>query len=497
EDGSRVFGSKSKGSGGLWMRDLATEKTVRLDVSEPGAVGGEGKPIFQTASRDGSRVFFTDAARLTTDSTAGTSPDLYEYDVETGKLVDLSVDPHVGQEAGVPIVLAASEDGSYVYFAASGALAPPAVPGDCESEERASTCNLYVRHNGTTKFLAALSGADASWKTLYNSDLLNGANVRVSPDGQWFAFMSNRSVTGYDNRDARSGRPDEEVFLYNAGTEHIVCASCEPTGARPVGVFVKEGVSASETPLLVNPGHRWQGADLAATVPGWAGVTSSNSYYQPRYLSDGGRLFFNSDGALVPQDTDGTWDVYEYEPPGAGNCGAASATFSEASGGCVGLISSGGAREESVFMDASENGDDVFFLTGAGLVSQDYDGALDLYDAHACSSASPCLPVAPVVPPPCSTGDACKAAPSPQPEAFGAPPSQTFSGAGNITTAGEAHSVRPRSLTRTQKLAGALRACHKKKAKAKRRACERQAHKRYGKTARSAAPKSVSHRAGR
>jgi hypothetical protein len=208
-------------------------------------------------------------------------------------------------------------------------------------------------------------------------------------------------------------------------------------------------------------------------------------------------LFFNSDGALVPQDTDGTWDVYEYEPPGIGSCGTASATFDIASGGCVGLISSGGAREESVFMDASENGDDVFFLTGAGLVSQDYDGASDLYDAHTCSSASPCLPVAPVLPPPCSTGDACKAAPSPQPEAFGAPPSQTFSGAGNITIGGEAHSVRSRSLTRTQKLAGALRVCHKKRAKAKRRACERQAGKRYGKAARSVAPKSLSHRAGR
>jgi hypothetical protein len=250
--------------------------------------------------------------------------------------------------------------------------------------------------------------------------------------------------------------------------------------------------------LLVNPARRWQNAGLAATVPGWAAVTLGNSYYQPRYLSDGGRLFFNSDGVLVPQDTNGTWDVYEYEPPGVGSCGTTSATFSVASGGCVGLISSGGAREESVFMDASENGDDVFFLTGAGLVSQDYDGALDLYDAHACSSVSPCVPVAPVVPPPCSTGDACKAAPSPQPEAFGAPASQTFSGAGNITIGdGEAQSVRSGSLTRAQKLAAALRACHKKKAKAKRRACERQARKRYGKTARSVAGKSVSHRAGR
>ena len=27
--------------------------------------------------------------------------------------------------------------------------------------------------------------------------------------------MSERSLTGYDNRDAASGKPDEEVFLYD------------------------------------------------------------------------------------------------------------------------------------------------------------------------------------------------------------------------------------------------------------------------------------------
>ena len=28
--------------------------------------------------------------------------------------------------------------------------------------------------------------------------------------------MSDRSLTGYDNHDAHSGKPDEEVFLYHA-----------------------------------------------------------------------------------------------------------------------------------------------------------------------------------------------------------------------------------------------------------------------------------------
>jgi hypothetical protein len=37
-----------------------------------------------------------------------------------------------------------------------------------------------------------------------------------------------------------------------------------------------------------------------------------------------------------------------------------------------------------------------------------------------------------VGPPPCTTVNSCRAAPSPQPQIFGAPPSATFSGVGNL-----------------------------------------------------------------
>jgi sugar lactone lactonase YvrE len=506
EDGLRVIGTgTSEGLKGLLMRDMATDKTIKLDRSESGALGGENNPVFQTASSDGSKVFFTDAAQLTTDSTAASASgstaaarDLYEFDVETGKLSDLSVDPHPGEHAGVQIVLGASEDGSYVYFAASGALTEHAVASDCDSSEPGATCNLYVRHDGTTKLVAVLSDEDERWGDLSAEGSLELAGMRVSPNGLWLAFMSNRSLTGYDNRDAVSGKPDEEMFLYEAGAGHVICASCSPTGSRPVGALLNVSVGEGKSVPRVNESELWNNVYVAATVPGWGTAGDQKAVHQSRYLSNDGRLFFNSDDALVPQDTDGTWDVYEYEPPEVGGCSPADATFSEASGGCVGLISSGGSSGESLFMDASENGDDVFFLTSAGLVSQDYDGEYDLYDAHVCSAASPCLPVAAVSPPPCTTGDSCKAAPSPQPEIFGAPSSETFSGTGNIAAGGSSPNARStKSLTRAQKLAAALRTC-RKKAKHKRLVCERQARKRYGgKTARSVVGKSVSSRTGR
>ncbi len=171
---------------------------------------------------------------------------------------------------------------------------------------------------------------------------------------------------------------------------------------------------------------------LAANVPGFTPYRDQMALYQSRYLSDSGRLFFNSHEALVPQDVNGQWDVYEYEPPGIGDCTAVDVTFSPRSGGCVGLISSGESAQESAFLDASENGDDVFFLTTSRLSSQDFDDDYDVYDAHVCGAEGvACAPVV-TLPPPCTTEASCKSAPTPQPTLYAPPASATFNGPGNL-----------------------------------------------------------------
>jgi len=301
-------------------------------------------------------------------------------------------------------------------------------------------------------------------------------------------FMSQRSLTGYDNRDATSGKRDEEVFLYHAPPElatesgTLACASCNPTGARPVGVEYKNLGPGNGQPSLVGGESVWGPATwLAANIPGWTpSISVGNAPYQSRYMSDSGRLFFNSSDTLAPQDVNGTWDVYQYEPPGVGNCTTSVVTFSERSGGCVGLISSGASPEESAFLDASESGSDVFFLTAAKLAPQDFDTSLDVYDAHECTTASPCLPPPPPVPPSCTTEASCRPAPSPQPEIFGAPSSATFSGAGNFIPP-VSTPVKPKTpaQVRAEKLAKALKAC-KKKPRKKRPACIKQARRAYG-----------------
>jgi len=239
----------------------------------------------------------------------------------------------------------------------------------------------------------------------------------------------------------------------------------------------------------------WRGRWLAGSVPGWTSDELFTALYQSRYLSDSGRLFFDAADGLVPADVNGKEDVYEFEPVGVGGCNAgvadASWVFVAGEGGCVGLISSGSSVQESAFLDASavggregggnEGGGDVFFLTASPLVAGDEDAAFDVYDAHECSTGSPCASGATVVPPACSTADSCRAAPVPQPQIFGAPPSETFSGSGNLAPVPVVVPVKAKVkvLTRSEKLAAALKVC-RKKPKRKRAGCEKKARRAYG-----------------
>jgi hypothetical protein len=97
---------------------------------------------------------------------------------------------------------------------------------------------------------------------------------------------------------------------------------------------------------------------------------------------DGKRLFFNSNVPLVPGDTNGAMDVYEWEAPGSGSCTTEKPAYHALNGGCLYLISSGQSPTGSEFYDASPDGRDVFFNTESSLLPRD-PGLVDLYDARA------------------------------------------------------------------------------------------------------------------
>jgi NHL repeat len=409
--------------GGLYDR-IAGERTVQVDKTLPGAPGASGGGVFVGASADGSHVFFTDESRLTVDSTAASKePDLYECILSassTCELTDLTVAAG-GEHAGVLAVSPlGSKDSSHVYFLAKAVLAANTreytnAEGKAVVEgAQAGQQNLYLRSGAGTTFIATLGESESGLLT----------DTAVSPDGAWFAFDSVKSITGYDNARPNTVEGANEIYLYDAASNQIVCASCNPSGEAPV---------------------------LGNTVP----LTARHQ------LADGGRLFFETREALVPADTNGQGDVYEYEN------GAR-------------LISSGTSGRESVLIDASESGDDVFINTFQRLVPQDtQEGMTAIYDARVGGGFP-----APASPPPCTTADACRAPVPLQPSIYGAPASQTFSGLGNLTPASEAK-PKPKRKAKAKKI--------------KKKACTHNKHKRArcASHARRAGAKAKSHRGGK
>ena len=493
-DGS-VFWGGTNGNSGNHLYVTEPDGSV-VQVDQPQGVAGVTQPEcypsssqFEAASSDGSLVFFK-SSDLTSTPVQNA---LYVYEKGSGKLTLLTapVNPSEGSAGVLGSALGSSENGSYLYFAATSVLT------ESENAEHqravAGEANLYVMHsevhNGvrewSTSFIATLDKGERAVETGQSGDQLDWTPLRrlsvitsrVSPDGQYLAFMSDRSLTGYDNHDASSGQPDEELYQYDATSGRLVCASCNPSGARPQGRMEPFHALTNATR------DRWTERWVAAAVPGWTEINTNQrqSDRQPRYLSDTGRLFFDSPDALSPHDINGTVDVYEFEPAGTGNCAPSSVTFSARTDGCVGLISGGTGPEESAFVDASASGEDVFFITGDRLVSGDGDNTYDMYDAHACSEHVPCFPAGGVASPACDNEASCRAAPSPQPSIFGSPSSATFAGTGNVKgTVAVSHVTSGKRVTRAQKLASALKACRRDRSARKRALCVRRAHRNYG-----------------
>jgi hypothetical protein len=405
-DGSRAYFTDERA---LYVREgIGTPQAETFAVGE-----GLIEPQFKAASADGSVAF------VAGESGSESNFDLYRFDRADGSHTDITLDtePYVcfGGQVGVCGaevlgVLGTSDDGSYVYFVANGVLTNSqnpeghvAAPGDCSltSPGPGQRCSLYLWHDdGTTlgriSYVASLSGEDESGEE-HDSPIQAGVaddwspgvsrlTARISADGSHAVFMSSADLTGYDNALAGGGVCDpnaksqgnncEEVYDYDAAEGgSLTCVSCNPTGARPLGF---------------------------SAIPGGTQFAHHEALYQSRVLTDeGARVFFNSRDALVPQDTDGTQDVYEWEEDGTGSCSEGS--------GCVSLISSGTGDDKSEFVDASQSGNDVFFDTRAQLVPADNDQLTDVYDARSphVPGEQVGFPAAPPPPPPCVGGEAC------------------------------------------------------------------------------------------
>jgi hypothetical protein len=397
DGGSRIFWTSSVfynnneiGKAGLYLRDRNAGESVRLDLEQPGASGlGDSRPAFNGASADGRVVFFTDTQQLTEDASPG-GRDLYRCEigpVEGGglgcvELTDISA-PIAGSGESAEVldqVSGLSEDGSRLFFVAHGVLNED--PNEEGEAAVGGQPNLYYwQEGGTPRFVASLSKEDhLVWGEILDRGYTVNISATISPNGRFFAFTSEKSLTGYENRNA-SGALNTEVFLYDSEADELGCLSCNPSGAAAVGEKLPSKVAF----FPPDRGGLWADRWVAATLPEATQTEGEgSSLYRPRSVLDNGRVFFNAVDPLVQADSNGDWDVYQYEPVGVGSCAADtnSGGMTRSGSGCIGLMSSGRVEGDSGFLDATPSGEDVFFLAKARLSVLDRDDEIDVYDAR-------------------------------------------------------------------------------------------------------------------
>ena len=330
-DGQRIFWSSA--SGQVYVRENG-EETIEI----PDHVGR-----FLSASADGGKVLLTNG-RI--------------YDLEAEAFEELSEDESGQVLGGFFGIVGQSDDLSSVYFVDTAVLTPDSNQEGASAE--AGEANLYGWHSGEAEFIGVLNSTPGN-----NSDQFTWAyelGIRLgeaSPNGRWLAFQSHNELTaaGTEGRCLRDASteswkgpvPCNAVYAYDSVSRQLKCASCNPTGSEPLGpsnlTLIRHGGSAP--PYLP----------------------------QVRYVTDNGRLFFDSGDRLSVSDANGSYeDVYEFEPESVGSCALP--------GGCVQLVSSGQAGTDSRFLGTDEAGMNAFFTTRQRLLPADEDDLVDLYDAR-------------------------------------------------------------------------------------------------------------------
>ena len=307
---------------------------------------------FAGVAEGGGRIFYLEGGNLKA------------FDAGSGQTISFTTSGNA-----TPVNVAA--DGASAYFVSPSILPSPGEPA--ENPEEASPVlnaeNLYLSREGAIAFVGTVTERDVEgelrnihfdglglWTSVVGPSADGepgrfGADPsRTTPDGSTLLFQSRADLTGYDP--GEGGEEEHaEVYRYDAAGS-LACLSCNPTGASASGEASLETVSFG----------------IAAPGP-------FNPFALVRNLRDDGRrAFFQSTERLVPADSDGLQDVYEWEAQGVGSCGR--------TGGCLYLISSGHSFHDDYLYAVSDEGNDVFFRSPDLLLGADSDETPSIYDAR-------------------------------------------------------------------------------------------------------------------
>jgi hypothetical protein len=383
-DGSRVlFVSPASGSAQpqLYMRKNGTS-TVWLSRSWTSTLVAEPAGIqFVAASADDTKVLFTSTTPLLNSDTGEGSTGIYLYTDTSGNAESegkLTFIARVNGSEAISerqhVVTGMSEDGTHIYFF-NGKAFP-----NGESRSAIPREGEYLWDSGALHFVAGVTEPiDPQGESADQYPLLGAADaVRIASDGRRMAFPWHLYSPEREPELAQPGAQQDNseglqaLYVYDEASEKLTCTSCPPDGS-PV---TSNAVIASANGKLSIAGN------------------GGSAFYSRFMTNDGRYVFFTTEQSLLPQDTNGVADVYEYNIDKRE----------------LRLISSGAGDSGSWFEDASANGSDVFFLTAQKLTGWDTDTLIDLYDARVNSE----LPESSPPPVPCD-GDACQGVPSAAP----------------------------------------------------------------------------------
>ena len=180
--------------------------------------------------------------------------------------------------------------------------------------------------------------------------------MQVSPDDSYMAFLTASRLTSYNNAGFL------EMYRYRPSTEQLICVSCLPSGEPPTS-----NVEASSNGL---------------------------------FMTNDGRTFFSTGDPLVPADTDGLRDVYEFVEGHARLISSGTSSVDHISGIAAGLYNE---LFVAGLVGVTGNGVNVYFSTYDTLVGQDRNGSqLKFYDARTNGGFPYLAPAAP-----CEAADEC------------------------------------------------------------------------------------------
>ena len=360
-------------SDGPWITPITTSECDRV---APACDTTDGDDIYQGASVDGAKVYFSTNRQLAdsdldTGAGCGFLPsqgcDLYLYDSTRPagqRLTQVSAGdssaPTPGDGAAVGgQIPAISTDGSHVYFIAEGVLTTAQNPeGD---QAQAGQRNLYLHQrdeahpDGRTAFIGTVSSGDQLVGPTFReraypvpATAKDASGNEIGADGHILLFQTEASLTADDTD---GGFLD--VYRYDADTEELERVSRAAPGGQDNGAL--DVVDRFEPVIgLVRP-NEFSGPDYAE-MGRWAS-------------EDGETVVFKTEEGLVPEDQNGFMDSYLlrggqlYRLPGTSD------QFDPA-------VSAAALDDRPVL---SHDGSTVAFTSRQLLLPSDGDSAIDVY----------------------------------------------------------------------------------------------------------------------